>query len=122
MAAAMSSKNRYRSAGITVPVRAAVQRRLYSAFLASTLSVDQVIPSRAQSVILWESAEARLQAAHARVLQRANEGQSLPRSMGVPRAGARWPQKLGEPHPRASLPAHAGQVGSVERPPEPPVL
>ncbi len=68
-----------------------VQRDLYAAFLASTLSVDQVIPSCAQSVILWESAEARLQAAHERVLQRANEGQSLPRSMGVPRAGARRP-------------------------------
>src|SRR5260370_24334452 len=74
-----------------------VQRDLYSAFLASTLSVDQLIPSCAQSVILWESAEARLQAAHARVLQRANEGQSLPRSMGVPRARARRPQSLSEP-------------------------
>jgi hypothetical protein len=61
-----------------------VQRDLYSAFLASTLSADQLIPSCAQAVIPWESAEARLQAAHARVLQRANEGQALPRSMGVP--------------------------------------
>ena len=67
-----------------------VQRDLYAAFLASTLSVDHLIPSCAQSVILWESAEARLQAAHARVLQRANEGQSLPRSMGVPRLRPTW--------------------------------
>src|SRR5260221_2572925 len=52
-----------------------VQRDLYAAFLASTLSVDQLIPSCAQSVILWESAEARLQAAHARVLRPANYGQ-----------------------------------------------
>src|SRR5215469_9565251 len=73
-----------------------VQRDLYSAFLASTLSADQLFPSCAQAVIPWESAEARLQAAHARVLQRANEGQSLPQSMGVPRAGARRPQSLGE--------------------------
>jgi hypothetical protein len=80
-----------------------VQRDLYAAFLASTLSVEQVIPSCAQSVILWESAEARLQAAHARVLQRANEGQSLPRSMGVPRAGARRPQSLGEPTPEPAF-------------------
>ncbi|HEY6374385.1 MAG TPA: excinuclease ABC subunit A, partial [Edaphobacter sp.] len=32
-----------------------------------------------------------------------NEGQSLPRSMGVPRAGARRPQSLGEPTPAIGL-------------------
>jgi hypothetical protein len=88
-----------------------VQRDLYAAFLACTLSVDHLIPSCAQSVILWESAEARLQAALARVLQRANEGQSLPRSMGVPRAGARRPQSLGEP---TSEPAFLLTQGRLE--------
>jgi hypothetical protein len=73
-----------------------VQRDLYSAFLASTLSADHLIPSCAQAVVPWESAEARLQAAHARVLQQANEGRCLPRSMGMPRAGARRPQSLGQ--------------------------
>jgi hypothetical protein len=73
-----------------------VQRDLYSAFLASTLSADHLIPSCAQAIILWESAEARLQAAHARVLQRANEGQILPRSMAVGRAGARRPESPNE--------------------------
>jgi hypothetical protein len=66
-----------------------VQRDLYSAFLASTLDPDHLIPSCAQDVIPWEDAEARLRAAHERVQQRAKEGQHLPRSMGIPRAGAR---------------------------------
>ncbi|HEY3992953.1 MAG TPA: AAA family ATPase, partial [Ktedonobacteraceae bacterium] len=68
----------------------------YSAFLASTLDQDHLIPSCAQVVIPWEGAEARLRVAYERVLQRVNEGQSLPRSFGVPRAGARRPQSLSE--------------------------
>ncbi|TMD98888.1 MAG: AAA family ATPase [Chloroflexi bacterium] len=99
-----------------------VQRDLYVAFLASTLSVDQLIPSCAQSVILWESAEARLQAAHERVLQRANEGQSLPRSMGVPRAGARRPQSLGEPTPEPTFLLTQGRLEAWKDRSEPPVL
>ena len=99
-----------------------VQRDLYAAFLASTLSADHLIPSCAQGVILWESAEARLQAAHARVLQRANEGQSLPRSMGVPRAGARRPQSLGEPTPEPTLLLTQGGLEAWKHRPEPPVL
>ncbi len=99
-----------------------VQRDLYSAFLASTLSVDHLIPSCAQSVILWESAEARLQAAHARVLQRANEGQFLPRSMGVPRAGARRPQSLGEPTPEPTFLLTQGRLEAWKDRSEPPVL
>ncbi len=99
-----------------------VQRDLYSAFLASTLSVDQLIPSCAQSVILWESAEARLQAAHERVLQRANEGQFLPRSMGVPRAGARRPQSLGEPTPEPAFLLTQGRLEAWKDRSEPPVL
>ena len=99
-----------------------VQRDLYAAFLASTLSVDQLIPSCAQSVILWESAEARLQAAHERVLQRVNEGQSLPRSMGVPRAGARRPQSLGEPTPEPTFLLTQGRLEAWKDRSEPPVL
>jgi len=99
-----------------------VQRDLYAAFLASTLSVDQLIPSCAQSVILWESAEARLQAAHKRVLQRANEGQSLPRSMGVPRAGARRPQSLGEPTPEPAFLLTQGRLEAWKDRSEPLVL
>ena len=99
-----------------------VQRDLYSAFLASTLSVDQLIPSCAQSVILWESAEARLQAAHERVLQRANEGQSVPRSMGVPRAGARRPQSLGEPTQELAFLLTQGRLEAWKDRSEPPVL
>ena len=99
-----------------------MQRDLYAADLTSTLSVDQLIPSCARSVILWESAEARLQAAHERVLQRANEGQSLPRSMGMPRAGARWPQSLGEPTPAPAFLLTQGRLEAWKDRSEPPVL
>jgi hypothetical protein len=99
-----------------------VQRDLYAAFLASTLSADHLIPSCAQAVIPWESAEARLQAAHARVLQRAKEGQSLPRSMGVPRARARRPQSLGEATPELLFLSRRGRVEAWKRRSEPPRL
>ena len=77
-----------------------VQRDLYSAFLAAYLDpAADFIPSCAQYVILWEGAEARLRAAHERAQQRANEGQVMPRSMGIPRAGARLPESRSEPTP-----------------------
>ena len=74
-----------------------VQRDLYSAFLAAYLDPADPIPSCAQYVIPWEGAEARLRLAHERVQQRANEGQSLPRSMGHSRARARRPESRSEP-------------------------
>jgi transposase len=69
-----------------------VQRDLYSAFLASQLDLKTFLPSIAQST--WESAETRLRAAVEHNIQRANEGQLLPRSMGIPHAGARLPKSL----------------------------
>ncbi len=99
-----------------------VQRDLYSAFLAATLSADQLIPSCAQSVILWESAEARLQAAHERVIQRANDGQSLPRSMGIPRARARQPQSLSQATQEPAFLARRGRLEAWKHRSEPPVL
>jgi hypothetical protein len=76
-----------------------VQRDLYSAFLAAYLDPADPIPSCARYVVHWEGAEARLLAAHERVIQRANEGQVMPRSMGIPRAGARLPESRSEPTP-----------------------
>lgn len=73
-----------------------VQRDLYSAFLASTLDQNHLIPSCARAVILWEGAEARLRAVQEGVLQRAKERQILPRSFGIPRAGARRPSSLSQ--------------------------
>src|SRR5256712_6046122 len=74
-----------------------VQRDLYSAFLAAYLDpAEAFIPSCAQFVDPWEGAEARLKAAHERVIQRANEGQVLPRSMGIPRARVRLPPSRSE--------------------------
>jgi hypothetical protein len=69
-----------------------VQRDLYSAFLAAYLDPAEPTPSCAQYVIGWEGAEARLRAAHERTIQRANAGQVLPQSFGIPRAGARLPE------------------------------
>jgi hypothetical protein len=74
-----------------------VQRDLYAAFLAAYLDPAESIPSCAQYVIPWEGAEARLRRAHERVQQRANEGQSLPRSMGHTRARARRPESRSGP-------------------------
>ncbi len=69
-----------------------VQRDLYSAWLAAHLDSTNHIPSIAQSD--WEGAELRLRAAVEVLQQRAKEGQILPRSVGIPRAGARLPQSL----------------------------
>jgi hypothetical protein len=99
-----------------------VQRDLYSAFLASTLSADHLIPSCAQAAVPWESAEARLQAAHERVLQRANEGQSLPRSFGLARAGARRPQSLSEATLEPAFLLRQGRLEAWKRRSEPPAL
>jgi transposase len=71
-----------------------VQRDLYSAFLAASMNPAKgITPSIAQHV--WESADLRLRAAIEVIQQRAKEGHSLPRSMGIPRARARLPKNLG---------------------------
>jgi hypothetical protein len=82
-----------------------VQRDLYSAFLAAYLDPADPIPSCARYVVPWEGAEARLLAAHERAQERAKEGQVVPRSMGIPRAGARLPKSRSGPtqEPACSL-------------------
>ena len=78
-----------------------IQRDLYSAFLAAYLDVADpdhpLPPSCGQYVIPWQGGEARLIAAHEQVLQRAKEGHVLPRSLGVPRAGARRHESQNDP-------------------------
>ena len=69
-----------------------VQRDLYSAWLAAHLDPVNTIPSIAHDE--WEGADLRLRAAVEVLQQRANEGQVLPRSVGIPRAGARLPESL----------------------------
>jgi hypothetical protein len=79
-----------------------VQRDLYSAFLAAYLYPADPNPSCAQYVVPWEGAgvggEARLRGAHERATQRAKEGQVMPRSMGISRAGARLPKVRAKRH------------------------
>jgi hypothetical protein len=100
-----------------------VQRDLYSAFLAAYLDpAADPIPSCARYVVPWEGAEARLRAAHERVKERANEGQVLPRSMGIPRAGARLPQSPSEATQELLFFSRRGKVETWKHRPEPPVL
>ena len=99
-----------------------VQRDLYSAFLVAYLDPAEPIPSCAQYVVPWEGAEARLRAAHERVQERANEGQVVPRSIGIPRAGARLPQSRSEATPELLFLSRRGNVEAWKHRPEPPVL
>src|SRR5215831_11619799 len=80
-----------------------VQRDLYAAFLLAYLEPQQTQPSITQHV--WEGAEPRLRAVMEALQQRANEGQHLPRSMGLSapnkgaaRAGARRLNSPADPH------------------------
>jgi len=82
-----------------------VQRDLYSAFLLAYLEPEDTIPSI--SLKEWEGAELRLRAEMERLQQRANEGQSLPRSFGIPRAGARRLEILEHPRQELFLPEGA---------------
>ncbi len=69
-----------------------VQRDLYSAFLVAHLDPSDTTPSIAHDE--WEGADLRLLAAVEVLQQRAKEGKVLPRSVGIPRAGARLPESL----------------------------
>jgi hypothetical protein len=95
-----------------------VQRDLYSAFLAVHLDLKTHMPSIAHEQ--WASAETRLQAAMEDVQQRANAGEALPQSMGMPRAGARLPGSLASDH--QELRFRRGRVEAVARWQEPPAL
>src|SRR5262249_4351861 len=95
-----------------------VQRDLYSAFLAASLDLQNLRPSIAQAT--WESAETRLRAAIEVHIQRANEGYVLPRSFGIPRAGARLPRNLVNAPQESCLSQESRK--EWERQQEPPVL
>jgi hypothetical protein len=99
-----------------------VQRDLYAAFLAAYLDPVHLIPSYAQYVIPWEGAEARLRAAYERVLQRAKEGQYVPRSFGGARAGARLPGSLSQPKQEPAFLLSRGKLEAWKERSEPPGL
>jgi hypothetical protein len=94
-----------------------VQRDLYSAWLAAHLEYPNTTPSIAQDS--WEGADLRLRAAVEVLVQCAKEGQALPRSVGVPRAGARLPKSLA-PN-RLELVYRRGRLEALEEATEPPV-
>jgi len=99
-----------------------VQRDLYSAFLAAYLEPADFTPSCARYQPYWEGAEARLRAAHERLIERANEGQVVPRSFGIPRAGARLSKSQSEPTPGPILLLRRGRLEAWKERSEPPVL
>ncbi len=88
-----------------------IQRDLYSAFY---------LPSSAQYPVYWEGAELRLRAALEVLSQRAKEGQILPRSVGITRAGARLPESLVTN--RQGLVYRRGKLAALEMKQEPSVL
>jgi hypothetical protein len=67
----------------------------------------------------WDGVETRLRAAHEVVKQRANEGQSLLRSMGVPRARVRRPESLCEALQEPPLVFRHGRVEAEKHQTEP---
>ena len=87
-----------------------MQRDLYSAWLAAHLNPPDTIPSIAQDS--WEGADLRLLAAVEVLQQRAKEGHALPRSVGIPRAGARLPESLA-PN-RQGLVYRRGRLATLE--------
>jgi hypothetical protein len=92
-----------------------VQRDLYAAFLLAYLEPGHTTPSVTQHV--WEGAEPRLQAVIEGLQQRANEGQRLPRSMGLSasgqaaRAGARRLKSPADPHQEPLSPTRESGSG-----------
>jgi len=99
-----------------------VQRDLYSAFLAAYLDPADFTPSCARYAVYWEGAEARLHAAHERLIQRAKEGQVLPRSFGIPRAGARLLKSSSELTLEPIFLLQRGRLEAWKERSEPPVL
>ena len=101
-----------------------VQRDLYSAFLAAYLDRADLVPScaRERYAVSWEGAEARLRAAHERLEQRANEGQILPRSFGLARAGARRPKSPNEATPEPAFLLVGGRLEAWKHRSEPLLL
>src|SRR5262249_26236032 len=80
-----------------------IQRDLSSAFLAASLDPQICFP-RVQgrgTPTVREGAEPRLQAAYEFITQRAREGQSLPRSVGMPSRQSASAQKSTSSHTRA---------------------
>ena len=97
-----------------------IQRDLYSAFLAAYLDPPDYLPSSAQYHVYWEGADLRLRAALERLYQRAKEGQTLPRSVGITRAGARLPESLATN--QQELVYQHGRREALGEEQEPPVL
>src|SRR5215470_2702523 len=97
MAVARKSRSPSQSAGISAAAtwvlsNAISIQRFWPPALIQHIPFPRVPDTRSY----WEGAEARLRAAHECLIQRAKEGQVLPRSLGLTRARARLPESPGE--------------------------
>jgi hypothetical protein len=82
-----------------------VQRDLYSAWLASFVDPETCTVSATHCQAQWAGVEVRLGAVADNLKQRAKEGEIFPRSMGVPRAGARLSESLIPTNVKNPIPA-----------------
>jgi hypothetical protein len=69
------------------------QRDLSAALLAASLDPADLLPWWARDQGYWAGAEPRLRAADEQAIQRASGGPHLPHSFGIPRVGARLPER-----------------------------
>ncbi len=100
-----------------------VQRDLYSAFLLAFLNPAETTPSI--TLKDWEGVEPRLLTVVGCLKQRANEGHVLPRSFGIPGAGARQSKSLVDPQQERSsslLRYRKGRFEALDERQEPPRL
>ncbi len=123
MAAAGSFPSRSHSAGTSVSAASGRYSATCTPHFWPPILIQQNLSPRVRShVVPWEGAEARLLAAHERVQERAKEGQVMPRSMGIPRAGARLPQSPGEATQERLFLSRRGKVETWKHRSEPPGL
>jgi len=98
------ARNPSRSGFISVAVALALSNATCTQRFWPPISIQQHLSPRVPSMSFpGEGAEARLRAAHEQVKERANAGQTLPQSFGIPRARARLPESLREPKQEPAL-------------------
>ena len=106
------------------PCGISAQRDLYSAFLAAYLDPADPFPScaRQRYAAGWEGREPGLQAAYERLIQRAREGQTVPRSAGIPTRQSASAQKSKPSHTRAPSSSREEKGETWKQSKEPPGL
>ena len=97
-----------------------VQRDLYAACLLAYLDPPETVPSITHDE--WAGVESRLKAVVEVLQQRAKEGQSLPRSFGIPGARARRPKSPQPNRQELTSLSRRGRLEALGLAQEPPLL